>query len=100
MFKIVEKRRWFFLLSASVIVPGLLIMLLSTLSTGSPFRLSIDFVGGSIYELKFEDAGATENSIRQVFGAIGDENIIIQRIGEASEYRWSVRAGFHDVEIN
>ncbi len=99
MFKIVEKRRWFFLLSASVIVPGLLIMLLSTLSTGSPFRLSIDFVGGSIYELKFEDAGATENSIRQVFGAIGDENIIIQRIGEASEYRWSVRAGFHDVEV-
>ena len=99
MFKIVEKRRWFFLLSALVIVPGLLVMLLSTVTTGSPFRLSIDFVGGSIYELKFQDAGATEDGIRQVFGAVGDENIIIQRIGAASDYRWSVRAGFHDVEV-
>ena len=99
MFKIVEKRRWFFLLSTMVIVPGLVIMILSTLSTGAPFRLSIDFIGGSIYELKFEDAGANEAGIRQVFSAIGNDNIIIQRIGAVTEYRWSVRAGFHDVSI-
>ena len=99
MFKIVEKRRWFFLLSTMVIVPGLVIMIMSTLSTGAPFRLSIDFIGGSIYELKFEDAGANEAGIRQVFGAIGDDNIIIQRIGAETEYRWSVRAGFHDVSV-
>ena len=99
MFKIVEKRRWFFLLSTMVIVPGLVIMILSTLSTGAPFRLSIDFIGGSIYELKFEDAGANEAGIRQVFSAIGNDNIIIQRIGAQTEYRWSVRAGFHDVSI-
>ncbi len=99
MFKIVEKRRWFFLLSTMVIVPGLVIMILSTLSTGAPFRLSIDFIGGSIYELKFEDAGANEAGIRQVFSAIGDDNIIIQRIGAETEYRWSVRAGFHDVSV-
>ncbi len=99
MFKIVEKRRWFFLLSSLVIAPGLAIMLLSTLSTGSPFRLSIDFVGGSIYELKFQEAGASEDSLRQVFSAVGDDNIIIQRIGAANEYRWSVRASFHDVEV-
>ena len=99
MFKIVEKRRWFFLLSACVIVPGLLVMLLSTLSTGAPFRLSIDFVGGSIYELKFDESGATEDGIRAVFSAIGDDNIIIQRIGSADDNRWSVRAGFHDVSV-
>ncbi len=99
MFNIVQKRRWFFLLSASVIVPGLAIMIFSTLSTGAPFRLSIDFLGGSIYELKFEDAGATEDGLRQVFTAFGDDNVIIQQIGQPSEFRWSVRAGFHEVSV-
>jgi len=99
MFSIVEKRRWFFLLSAFVIVPGLVIMIFSTLTTGSPFRLSIDFLGGSIYELKFEDEGASESTIGDVFASIGDDNIIIQRLGAVDEYRWSVRANFHDVEI-
>ena len=99
MFNIVEKRRWFFLLSAIVIGPGLLIMLISTVTTGAPFRLSIDFLGGSIYELKFESAGVSEDSIRAVYAGIGDDNIIIQRIGGSDDYRWSVRAGFHDVEV-
>ena len=98
MFNIVEKRRWFFLLSAIVILPGLAVMLYSTLSTGAPFRLSIDFLGGSIYEIKFTDAGATEDSIRQVFAGVGDDNVIIQQIGTASDHRWSVRASFHDVD--
>ena len=99
MFNIVQKRRWFFLLSALVIVPGLAIMLFSTLSTGAPFRLSIDFLGGSIYELKFDEAGATEDGLRQVFTSFGDDNVIIQQIGQPSEYRWSVRAGFHEVGV-
>ncbi len=98
MFNIVEKRRWFFLLSALVIVPGLVIMLYSTVTTGAPFRMSIDFLGGSIYELKFEDDNANEASIRDVFASIGDDNIVIQQIGGADEYRWSVRANFHDVD--
>ena len=99
MFDIVQKRRWFFLLSAVVIVPGLLVMLYSTLSTGAPFRLSIDFLGGSIYELKFDGAGASEDGIRRIFNAVGDDNVIIQQIGAADDYRWSVRAGFHDVSV-
>ena len=99
MFNIVQKRRWFFLLSALVIVPGLVIMIYSTISTGAPFRLSIDFLGGSIYELKFDEVGASEEGIRRVFTAIGDDNVIIQQIGNVADFRWSVRAGFHDVSV-
>ncbi len=99
MFNIVEKRRWFFTLSALIILPGLAMMLYSTIATGAPFRLSIDFLGGSIYELRFEAAGATEDSLRAVFAAVGDEGIIVQRIGAEADYRWSVRAGFHDVSV-
>lgn len=96
MFNLVQKRRWFFVLSSLVIVPGLIIMIYSTVTTGSPFRLSNDFLGGSIYELQFTAEGATEGGIRAVFAANGDDNTTIQRVGEASAHRWSVRASFHD----
>ena len=99
MFNIVQKRRWFFSLSALVILPGLAVMIYSTLSTGAPFRLSIDFLGGSIYELKFEEGGATEDGIRRVFNDVGDDNVIIQQIGAPAEFRWSVRGAFHDVSV-
>lgn len=98
MFNLVEKRGYFFLLSALVIVPGLLVLIYSTVTTGSPFRLGIDFVGGSIYELRFTDAGADEANIREVFAEHGEENVIIQQLGAVNEYRWSVRGGFEDQE--
>ena len=67
LFDLVQNRRFFFLISAAIIVPGLLIMGYSTITTGAPFRLSIDFVGGSIYDLTFVEAGATEDNVRDVF---------------------------------
>jgi preprotein translocase SecF subunit len=96
MFSLIEKRRYFFWFSALVIIPGVLLMIYSTVTTGAPFRLSIDFVGGSIYELTFTQAGATESSIRDVFNAFGDDNVIVQQLGDASQYRWSVRSSIQD----
>ena len=100
MFAIVEKRRWFFLLSAVVIVPGLIIMIISIVTSGAPFRLSIDFVGGSIYDIQFTEAGATESDIRDVFSRYGDDNIIIQQLGAETENRWSIRGSFLDSETS
>lgn len=94
MFQLVEKRRLYFLLSAVVILPGIAVMLYSTLATGAPFRLSIDFLGGAIYDLTFTEPGATETAIREVFARFGDENIIIQRLGGEDSLSWSVRGSF------
>ena len=99
MFNLVQRRRYFFLLSAAVIVPGILIMVYSTVATGAPFRLSIDFVGGSIYELKFEEPAATEISIRETFSRNGDDNVIIQQLGDPLDGRWSVRGGFVETDV-
>jgi len=96
MFSLVQKRRLFFLISAAVIIPGVIIMLYSVLTTGSLFRLSNDFVGGSIYEIKFVESGAEEARIRDVFAANGNTDISIQRLGSPDENRWSVRANFQD----
>ncbi|MEZ4667681.1 MAG: protein translocase subunit SecF [Anaerolineae bacterium] len=96
MYSLVQKRRLFYIISLAIIIPGLVIMAYSLLSRGTAFKLSIDFEGGSIYELKFTESGADEANIRSVFGKYGDENTIIQMLGDSSEYRWSVRASFHD----
>ncbi len=96
MFSLVQKRRWFFILSTLIILPGIAIMLYSLATTGQLFRLSIDFEGGSIYELRFTGPGATEDGIRDTFASFGEDNIIIQQLGDADAYRWSVRASFRD----
>lgn len=100
MFTLIQKRRLFFLISAAVIVPGILVMLYSTFSMGAPFRLSIDFVGGSIYELTFTESGATEANIRGVFAHYGDDNVIVQQLGDAAQYRWSVRSTIQDSALS
>jgi preprotein translocase SecF subunit len=103
MFSLIQKRRWFYLLSALIILPGITIMLYSLATTGSLFRLSNDFVGGSIYELAFLQDGANETNIRAVFAANGDDNLSIQRVqrpGDVNIWRWSVRASFQEPEIS
>jgi preprotein translocase SecF subunit len=98
MFSLVQKRRLFFIVSLAVIIPGVLIMLYSLFTTGQLFRLSNDFVGGSIYELSFTEAGADEASIRDVFQQFGNTDISVQRLGGEDSNRWSVRANFQDDE--
>ena len=95
MFNIVEKRRWFFLISAVLIVPGLLAMVYSIVTIGTPFRLSIDFVGGSIYDLRFTGDGVTEDGLREIFARYDDSNVTVQRVVDSQgNERWSVRGQF------
>lgn len=96
MFNLVQKRRWYFLISGMAIFFSLGVMLYSTITKGAPFQLSIDFVGGSIYDLRFTSEGATESNIRQVFARYGEDNIIVQRLGEVTDYRWMVIGNFPD----
>jgi preprotein translocase SecF subunit len=54
MFDLVQKRRWYFIISALLIVPGVIAMVYSAIVTGSPLRRGIDFTSGSLLELRFE----------------------------------------------
>jgi preprotein translocase SecF subunit len=66
MFNIVEKRHWYFILSAIIIIPGLAAMIYSTMTYGSPVKLGIDFTGGALLEIRFDQPVQTEE-VRQVF---------------------------------
>lgn len=100
MFSLIQKRRYFFLLSAFIIIPGLMVMIYSLVTTGTLFRLSIDFVGGSIYELTFTGPGATESNIQAVFARFGDENASVQQLGDPEQHRWSVRSSIQESAVS
>jgi preprotein translocase subunit SecF len=70
MFNIVEKRQWFFLLSTVIIIPGLVAMIYSIIMFGSPIKLGIDFTGGALLELRFEQP-VQPAEVRQIFADNG-----------------------------
>jgi preprotein translocase SecF subunit len=90
MFNIVEKRRWYFLFSAILIVASIGTMVISSGRFGQPLRLGIDFTGGSIFVLKF-DRAVSEGDLRAVFVEHGLESAIVQPLGNSEEHTWQVR---------
>jgi len=90
MFNIVEKRRWYFLFSAILITLSIAAMVVSTVQFGQPMQLGIDFTGGSIFVLKFDQA-VGEDDIHAVFVDHGLESAIVQPLGLPEEHGWQVR---------
>jgi len=77
MFNIVEKRHWYFLVSALIIIPGLIAIIYSLAVFGTPMRLGIDFTGGTILELRFQQP-ASSNAVRDVLAENGFPDPILQ----------------------
>ncbi|MBN1658912.1 MAG: protein translocase subunit SecF [Anaerolineae bacterium] len=77
MFTIVQKRHWYFLLSAIIIIPGLIAMIYSVFAVGAPFRLGIDFTGGALIELRFEQP-VRPAEVRNVFVQEGYQSTTVQ----------------------
>ena len=94
MYDIVGKRKWFFALSGFLILLGIGTMVYSTLRTGSPLRVGVDFTGGSRFVVQFTEP-ASENAIRAVYIDRGLDPTI-QRLGEASANTWQIRTSFVD----
>jgi preprotein translocase subunit SecF len=54
MFDIVGKRRWYFLFSALITIPGLVFIVLGGL------RPSVDFTGGTVWQVRYADAPSAD----------------------------------------
>lgn len=66
MFDIVGRRPLWYLITLILIVPGLLFMIYSMIAHGTVLPLSIDYTGGTLWELRFEQPIAPTD-VRQVF---------------------------------
>jgi preprotein translocase subunit SecF len=73
MLDIVGKRYWYYLISAIVVVPGLISIILFGLN------FSIDFIGGSILEVQFDgDTVVQPAEVKELFGEYGFGDTMVQ----------------------
>ena len=77
MFDVIGKRRWFYALSLLLTIPGLFFILLSPISDAG-LQLTIDYTGGTRWEIKFENPAVTPDQVEQVFAANGLEATAIR----------------------
>ncbi len=95
MFRLVERRRLYFLFSGLIITAGIITLIISTSSTGTPLQLSIDFTGGTLLSLQFREE-VDEQAIRDVLKDFELDNIVVQKLSAIEEIdfpensRWSV----------
>src|SRR5688572_17022062 len=79
MFDVIGKRRWFYALSALLTIPGLIFILISPFSDAG-LQLTIDFTGGTRWEIKFADPAVTPEQVEAVF-AQNDLDAVAIRTG-------------------
>lgn len=94
VFHIIENRQRYFILSAILISLGIVAMIVSFVSTGSPLRIGVDFRSGTRFEVQFTTP-VQENDIRAVFADNGMANpSVIALRGEGLENAWQIRGEF------
>lgn len=67
----VGRRRWYFMLSIIMIIPGLLAIFYNLATAGSAFQLGIDFTGGTNWEITNISRMPTSDEVRAIFGEFG-----------------------------
>jgi preprotein translocase SecF subunit len=70
MFDVIGKRRFFYALSLFLTIPGLFFVLLSPISDAG-LQLTIDYTGGTRWEIKFADPAVTPDQVEGVFADNG-----------------------------
>jgi preprotein translocase subunit SecF len=79
---IVGKRRWFFILSALITIPGLFFILLTPITNGAAgLKFSIDYTGGSEWSIRFQDPNVSADAVRAELVRLGQEDASVTRTG-------------------
>ena len=76
MFDIIGKRRWFYLLSLVLTIPGLFFILLTPVSSAG-LQFTIDYTGGTKWEIRFQDSAVTPGQVKAVFASQGLEAVAL-----------------------
>ncbi len=75
MLDIIGKRRWFFLFSGLIVVPGLFFIILGPITGGKAgLQFSIDYTGGTKWEIHFANPSVTASQVQGVLAAQGFES--------------------------
>lgn len=94
----VQQRRFYFMFSAVLVGLGILAMLIGFIRSGSPFPLSVDFLGGTRFEVQFTEI-VTEEQVRQIFLEANISNPSLTALrGQDLRNAWQIRTEFVNEE--
>ena len=83
MFDIIGKKRWFFLISLVITIPGLIFILLTPITNGAEgLKFSIDYTGGTEWSIRFKDETVTAEQLRAELVALGQDDATVTRTGQ------------------
>jgi preprotein translocase SecF subunit len=78
VFDIIGKRRWYFLISALITLPGLFFIFIAPFaSKDAGLQFTIDYTGGTKWEIRFQKPDVTADQIHAVFTANGLESSVL-----------------------
>lgn len=84
MKNLAARRNLWYLLSAIVLVPGIVSLVMNGL------QLGIDFTGGSAWEIRYTET-VDVAEIRRVLAVEGRTEAQVQQVGDANQYRYLIR---------
>jgi preprotein translocase SecF subunit len=72
VFDVIGKRNWFFLFSGLIVVPGLIFILLTPLTSGKVgLQFSVDYTGGTVWQIQFKNPSISLDEVQSVLVANG-----------------------------
>jgi preprotein translocase SecF subunit len=77
VFDVIGKRRFFYILSLILTIPGLFFILLTPF-TDAGLQFTIDYTGGTRWEIRFEDPNVTPDQVEEVFAKQGLDAVAIK----------------------
>ncbi|MBW7884720.1 MAG: protein translocase subunit SecF [Caldilineaceae bacterium] len=81
MYHIVEKRKLWFIISLVLVLPGLISMVYFGVTRGQILPLSIDYTGGTVWEVRFAQE-VQPAAVRQVFVDAGYSDTIVFTVND------------------
>ncbi len=96
MFDVIGKRRWFYLLSLIITVPGLFFILLTPV-TSAGLQFTIDYTGGTKWEIRFQDPNVTPVQVEAVFAQQGLQAVAVTTGSGFIEIKTEQIAGLIDL---
>ena len=89
MFDIIGKRNWFFLFSGLIVVPGLIFILLTPATNGQVgLKFSVDYTGGTVWQLQFKNPNASTDEVKAV---LVQQGVTDAEVSEDSAHNITIR---------
>jgi preprotein translocase SecF subunit len=95
VFDIIGKRNWFFLFSGLILVPGLIFIGLTPATNGKVgLKFSVDYTGGTVWQVQFKNPDVTTNQVNAV---LIEQGVTDAEVSEDSAHNFTIKTKRYDL---